>query len=327
MKTIISKKSHYPSPYPSPLGGEGITVKGIRRFSSVVFFMSIILIVVLAGMMVPASAASVPLNPHWTGKHCAECHVGDKAPELQFGGEIAKLCNRCHGDVPPVCTKVHLMDSGLSDTMKSTIPADWPLMDEKVTCLTCHGVRLQMYNNATEEEGNRNFLRGDKPVSLDFFCFNCHKEERFQKVNPHQLRGNSENRPPCFRCHTENLYSGFETSFQASVKTRNPSLCIGCHWNLGEEHIGHVLLEANELSEKEAVLQGFEQEGIDLPLPDGRMHCTTCHNPHPPGIIGRKEAARGAGEKHFLRIVDSQKLCSTCHPDGSVDQKIQLFRE
>ena len=74
-------------------------------------------------------------------------------------------------------------------------------------------------------------------------------------------------------------------------------------------------------------MQGLEQEGIDLPLPDGRMHCTTCHNPHPPGIIGRKEAAAGAGEKYFLRISDAQTLCGACHADGSVDQKIQLFRE
>jgi ferredoxin len=183
-----------------------------------------------------------------------------------------------------------------------------------------------MYGTSSEEKDNSSFLRGSEQGSLYRFCFNCHQEENFQKANPHQLGVSSEGRPPCFRCHTENLYSGFETSFQASVKTKDPSLCIGCHWNLGEEHIGHVLLEANKLSENEAALKALEQEGIDLPLPEGRIHCTTCHNPHPPGIIGRKEAATGAGEKHFLRITGSEPLCRTCHPDGSVDQNIQLFR-
>jgi hypothetical protein len=327
MKTIISKKSHYPSPYPSPLRGEGMTVKRIRRFSSVVYFMSVIPIVVLAGMMVSASAASVPVNPHWTGKHCAECHVGGKPPELQFSGEIVKVCNRCHGDVPPVCAKVHITNSLPPETILDTILADWPRMEGKVTCLTCHAVQLQMYGNSSEEKDNPSFLRGSEPGSLYRFCFNCHKEENFQKTNPHQLSGNSENRPVCFRCHTENLYSGFETSFQASVKTRNPSLCLGCHWDLGEEHIGHVLLEAHELSENEVDLKALEQEGIDLPLPEGRMHCTTCHNPHPPGIIGRKKAAAGAGEEYFLRIPDAQTFCGACHADGSVDQKIQQFRE
>ena len=292
--------------------------------NNIIFILSL---TVLTLLVVPASAASVPVNPHWTGKHCAECHVGDKAPELQFGGEIVTVCNRCHGEVPSACAKLHITNSILPDTMKGTVPADWPQMDSKVTCLTCHAVQLQMYENISEEKDNSKFLRGSKPLVLYGFCFNCHQEERFQKTNPHQLSINREGRPPCFRCHTHNLYSGFETSFQASVKTRNPSLCIGCHWNLGQEHIDHVLLEANKLSENEAVLKGFKQEGIDLPLPEGRMHCTTCHNPHPPGIIGRKEAATGAGEKHFLRIPDPQTLCGGCHPDGSVDQKIHLFQE
>ena len=277
MKIIISKKSYDLSPCPSPLRGEETMGRGIKGFSSTVYFMMVILIVVLAGLLVPASAASVSVNPHWTGKHCAECHVGDKAPELQFGGEIVTVCNRCHGEVPSACAKLHITNSILPDTMKGTVPADWPQMDSKVTCLTCHAVQLQMYENISEEKDNSKFLRGSKPLVLYGFCFNCHQEERFQKTNPHQLRTNSEGRPPCFRCHTHKLYSGFETSFQASVKTRNPSLCIGCHWNLGQEHIDHVLLEANKLSENQAVLKEFKQDGIDLPLPEGRMHLSLIH--------------------------------------------------
>ena len=218
--------------------------------------------VVFAGMVVPVSAASALVNPHWTGKHCAECHVEDKAPELQFGGEIVKLCNRCHGEVPPVCSKVHITNSLPPETMQDTIPADWPRMEGKVICLTCHAVQLQMYENVSEEKDNSRFLRVSKPDSLYGFCFNCHQEENFQKSNPHQLSVNSERRFPCFRCHTENLYSGFETSFQASVKTKNPSLCIGCHWNLGEEHIGHVLLGANELSENKLFYRALSRKGL-----------------------------------------------------------------
>ena len=302
-------------------------MRGIKCFSPVVCFISTVLIVVLALGVVPASATSALVNPHWTGKHCPECHVGNKAPVLQFSGEIVKLCNRCHGDVPPACAKLHITNSILPDTMKGTVPADWPQRDSQLTCLTCHAVQRQMYENESEEKDNSRFLRGSQPVALFSFCFNCHREEYFQRTNPHQFVGNSEGRPPCFRCHTHNLVSGFETSFQASIKTNNPSLCIGCHWTLGKEHINHVLLDAEALLDKEAVLQNFEQEGIDLPLPDGRMHCATCHNPHPAGIIGRKEAAVGAGEKYFLRIPDFQTLCGSCHADGSVDQKIKRFRE
>ena len=289
------------------------------------YFIAVILIIVLNGLgALPVNASFV--NPHWTGKHCAECHVEDKAPELRWGGDIVELCNRCHGEVPSACTKVHITDSGFSDTEQKRIPEDWPLRSNKLTCLTCHAVQLQMYGDAAKE-ANRNFLRGDKLVVVGTFCFNCHSEEHFQKTNPHRLSGVDSDNPPCFRCHTQDLVSGFETSFDASVKTKNPALCIGCHWTLGEEHINHVLLKADELAEKQAVLLELEQEGIDLPLPGGRMHCATCHNPHPPGVIGRKEAAAGAGEEFFLRIPGTQKLCGTCHPDGTVDEKIKRFQE
>ena len=286
----------------------------------------IILIAILTTVPVLTEAVSEQINPHWTGKHCAECHVEDKAPELRYEGKVVELCNRCHGEVPSTCTKVHITDRGLSDTKKITIPEDWPLRDKKLTCITCHAVQLQMYGN-TAKEANRNFLRGEPPVEPGRFCFNCHKEEHFQKTNPHRFSGANDGNPLCFRCHTQDLISGFETSFKASVKTKNPSLCIGCHWTLGEEHMNHVLLDADKLEEKRAVLHGLEQEGIDLPLPGGRMHCATCHNPHPPGVIGRKEAAAGAGEAYFLRIPGTQKLCRTCHPDGTVDEKIERFQK
>ncbi|MDX1779165.1 MAG: hypothetical protein R3339_09820 [Thermodesulfobacteriota bacterium] len=295
-----------------------------RLLFSAWFLVSVIFTVILIGTVVTADATVV--NPHWTGKHCAECHVEDKAPELRYEDKVVELCNRCHGEVPSACTKVHISESGHSNTKKITIPEDWPLRDEKLICLTCHGVQLQMYGN-TAKEANRNFLRGEPPVEPGTFCFNCHKEEYFQKINPHRFIGANDSSPPCFRCHTQDLVSGFETSFEASVKTKNPSLCIGCHWTLGEEHMNHVLLNADKLEEKRAVLDGLEQEGIDLPLPGGRMHCATCHNPHPPGVIGRKEAAAGAGEEFFLRIPGTQKLCRTCHPDGTVDEKIERFQK
>ncbi len=286
----------------------------------------IFLISILTIFPVLTEALSKQVNPHWTGKHCAECHVEDKAPELRYGGNIVELCNRCHGEVPSACTKVHITDNAFSNTKQRGIPANWPLRDKKLNCVTCHEVQLQMYGDAAKG-ANRNFLRGDKPVTLGTFCFNCHGEEHFQKTNPHRLSDVDSDSPPCFRCHTQDLFSGFETSFKASVKTKNPALCIGCHWTLGEEHINHVLLGADKLEENRAALQAFEQEGIDLPLPEGRMHCATCHNPHPPGIIGRKEAAAGAGEKYYLRIPGTQKLCRTCHPDGTVEEQIKRFQE
>jgi hypothetical protein len=88
----------------------------------------------------------------------------------------------------------------------------------------------------------------------------------------------------------------------------------------------HEQLGASILEKYEMPLLRLEDEGIELPLADGKMHCATCHNPHPKGIIGRKEAAIGAGEKQLLRIPDVHDLCMVCHTEDSIEEYSQRFR-
>ena len=214
----------------------------------------------------------------------------------------------------------------LTATMQDTIPPEWPRSEAVMTCLTCHAVQVQMYVNAIAEKENRNFLRGVFPGDLINFCFNCHDRERFQKANPHQGSMTNENKSFCYRCHTGDLPSGFDICFEASLKTKSPSLCLGCHGNVSTEHMVHEQLEAVSLEKYEAPLLRLEDEGIELPLAEGRMHCATCHNPHPKGIIGRKEGAIGAGEKHFLRISSVHDLCMVCHQEESIEEYIQRFQ-
>lgn len=293
------------------------------------FFITTALSIIISGFVSPSRGAQKIVDPHWTGKHCTECHVAAKSPELRFNGDVVQLCNRCHLIDPPVCTKVHTENSILPDFMKKNIPADWPLVDSKITCLTCHAIRLQMHANAKAKTENRDFLRSNEPEDFSGFCFNCHQKERFQKINPHKEDGNGDTsgRAVCSRCHTEGLASGFEVCFESSVKTKSPSLCIGCHGNLTQEHIAHVKLGRDKLSAHAEALQKLEQKGVELPLADGRMHCATCHNQHPQGIIGRKEAAAGAGEEYLLRTPSTHDLCVVCHNDGPIEEYMQRFQQ
>jgi hypothetical protein len=284
------------------------------------------LCMILTGLVQPSMGAQEMVDPHWTGKHCTECHVAEKGPELRFDGDVVKLCNRCHLDDHPACTKVHSEKSILPVIMGNSIPADWPLVDSKMTCLTCHAVPLQMYINPIAEKVNENFLRTDSPEDIFSFCFNCHQQERFQKTNPHQITPGAEIRSSCFICHTDDLATGNEDRFQASVKTKSPSLCSACHGKLNKMHFVHEALEADAFKANEASLLKLDEEGIELPLVDGRMHCATCHNPHLKGIIGRKKAAIGAGEKYFLRIPKVNDLCGACHAEKSLEEYIQRFQ-
>jgi hypothetical protein len=284
------------------------------------FTFSTVLYIILSGFASLSSGAPVAIDPHWTGKHCLECHTTNKGPDLKFNGSVTQVCNRCHGDSPPPCVKVHSESINLSEIMKETIPIDWPLEKEKITCLTCHAARLQMHTNKKVENENNNFLRGAEPNDLVNFCFSCHQKERFKKTNPHQ----HTNRDVCFRCHTKNLSMGLEVSFESSVKTKNPSLCLGCHGNLSKGHLEHVLIERDKLDAHKMVLDNLQNDYIELPLADGKMHCSTCHNQHPEGIIGRKEAAIGAGEEHLLRI-PTNHLCAVCHTDKPVSTYMERF--
>ena len=282
--------------------------------------------IIASRLVVPSHTLAMEVvNPHWTGKHCTECHVAEKTPQLRCDGDVNALCNRCHDKDPPACTAVHPKNSMLSVSMENTIPSDWPRTDAGLTCLTCHAVREQMHVNAIAERENRNFLRAAVPGDLVSFCFNCHDREQFQKTNPHRGSITGEKQSYCYRCHTGGLATGFEICFEASLKTKSPSLCLGCHGNISPEHMLHEQLGAETLEQYEVPLLRLEDEGIELPLADGRMHCATCHNPHPKGIIGRKEAAIGAGEEQLLRISDVQDLCGVCHGEESLKEYIQRF--
>lgn len=284
------------------------------------FTFSIVLYILLSGFVPSSNGTQKAIDPHWTGKHCLECHLTDKGTDLKFNGSVTQVCNRCHGDSPPPCAKVHSESTIIPEIMKETIAVDWPLDNSAITCLTCHAARLQMHTNKKVENENNNFLRGSKPNDLVNFCFICHQKERFKKTNPHQLT----NREVCFRCHTESLSMGLEVSFESSVKTKSPSLCLGCHGNLSKEHLEHVLIKKDKVAVHKWVLDNLQKDGLELPLADGKMHCSTCHNQHPEGIIGRKEAAIGAGEEHLLRI-PTNHLCAVCHTDKPVSTYMERF--
>lgn len=268
------------------------------------------------------------IYPHWTGKHCTECHVEEKIPELRFGGDTVQICSRCHQAAAP-CTEMHISTFAQADAEGTEIPPDWPRRDARITCLTCHAAPLQMYADAAGVKGkNPYFLRsGAQGTEIYRFCFNCHRELAFQKINPHEGIPGAEGQSFCFRCHTVGLNTGFETCFEASLKTKRSALCTGCHWQVTTNgHTVHNNLTSDMLEADQDALRTLEQEGLELPLADGSMHCATCHNPHPPGIIGRREAAIGAGEKFFLRIPESRVLCGICHGDKPLDDYMERFK-
>lgn len=262
--------------------------------------------------------ASEVVDPHWTGKHCIECHITEKGKVLKFEGDYLKLCNRCH-QTEFARTDIHPVAVELTDIMNKKIPSGWPLKEGKVTCLTCHDVAIQMKENAPLKVVNPFFLRGVPYESINDFCFTCHTRESYQKTNPHTQLDEEGNiiEERCLFCH-QSLPDPWQAQSIADVsfKSERAVLCKSCHgdkWNLHPARSDHLVAIPDTM--KEMFHSQVTASGVDLPLYRDTIFCGTCHNPHQKGVLQRKEAATGAGERYFLRLSGGKELCVTCHYD------------
>lgn len=272
------------------------------------------------------AAETLPVNPHWTGQHCAECHVDGKAPELRYSGNIHDICIRCHERGSAAGAEVHLVNVMLPDGMKNRTPSDWPLQAGKITCLTCHDVKTQMYKNVAREKLDTPFLRGRPAANAADFCFNCHRQELFQKLNPHKQldRQQGLDKTACLFCHRKPPDPALvQNKSEAALKTEGPGLCLGCHGLQQKAHPGradHLKKLSGEM--KQTVARQATARGIDLPLFDDTIHCVTCHNPHEKGVLQKKTVVAGAGEKYYTRLASGYDLCIVCHDDKKATQSL-----
>ena len=298
---------------------------GAKRCSLLFLTGAAFLLTLLPGPANNCCASEQTVNPHWTGKHCAECHVDGKAPELRFGGDAMQLCSRCHFKGSPAGAEAHPVTMSIPDAMEKNMPEAWPLKESRVTCLTCHDVRPQMHENIAGQAGNKNFLRGTPGAESSDFCFSCHQKDLFQRANPHkQLDAQGAvNRASCLLCHRAAPDAAqVKDPEEAPLKTGPSELCTGCHPAQKKAHPGRSehLVKMPEAMKQPAALQA-KASGASLPLENDSIQCSTCHNPHQKGIIQRKEAAAGAGEKHFLRLAGGYDICAACHADKAISQK------
>ena len=251
---------------------------------------------------------------HYTGKYCTQCH--EKTPVkggnkyLKYDGNYNLLC-KCHLKTPD--SYIHPTNVFPSEEKKTRIPADFPLEQGKLTCLTCHDIYRQCQRRLVDKYS----LRGAPYVRRTDFCFKCHNEKNYQKLNPHiQLGKNGDIRVKiCLYCHTEKpdeIRAGFkDVKFYGDLTM----LCQRCHMIRGN-HSGNF----NHLVKPSAVvlanMKSMEKKfGIILPLDaDGKLTCVTCHNPHQKGVIPpERAAAKGADSKFRHRLPG--RMCTECHID------------
>ncbi len=267
------------------------------------------------------------INPHWTGKHCQECHVKQDPKQegayLQFGGDPDKLCVRCHSTAF-VSEEIHPVNMEPVPGKGTNVPSSWPLAGGKLTCFTCHDTPLQMYVNFPVTRANPNFLRNAPYKKMTDFCFACHKKDRYQKINPHKQRDAAGGilGKTCSMCHgtvpdARKVKGISEVSFSEAPE----QLCSGCHPQQTTMHPARAAHRIMPDDMKKILQDNIQALKVYLPLAGDRIFCGTCHNPHDKGIIERKEAQHGAGENYFLRLNGTYDLCITCHAEKRIQGK------
>lgn len=299
---------------------------------------------VLATITIAASPRreKVP-SPHWKRDTCATCHTVENGKRLPITPEHAdEICLKCH-DGRKAAQEFHPVGRPL-DPEKYQRPKDWPLVEERLACLTCHDMKPGCNETITRPAANRMLLRdfqaGRKQSKP--FCQNCHQSETYQKLNPHVMLLPDSNEiieEKCLFCHDKPLDRAAVTrTGKPSLKANQQDLCRDCHRPHEDPMVqGHIGLKLSD--DMLAYMYVREMTGLRSTVgtatleqakaarnkptkmvgaADNTVVCTTCHNPHQNGVfpvtseLGYR-AMRLVDKNSVNSPVRGELWCRHCH--------------
>ena len=254
---------------------------------------------------------------------CGSCHEGKPeqiTPNLKYPPNPSRACVKCHDYLKQ--EDHHPSEIALDSAVE--IPSHFKLYNGKMECLTCH----QVHSGGEYQSGTPNLLVGGHYSYRRNICFQCHDREQYDEINPHESMLKEDktlNYSTCVICHSERPDPRFDRTRDVKFKAEIHFLCLRCHPPMpGKFFANHFLKESDmQAIDDLGVSLGTGSDTFDLmkmnerhsdillPLdPKERITCSTCHNPHQPGVMVDKKAAIGAGGNKRLRFKD---ICIECH--------------
>ncbi len=284
-------------------------------------------------------------NPHWKSNTCRMCHDATpqkgKSATFKFDGDFNKLCLSCH-DTAVFRAEEHVVGIPVKENELFKKPsADFPLQNGKITCITCHDVRLQEKNNLSAKESNPMFIRGapyDYQMTFEWnksetdderysqnrymLCFKCHRKGPLLQWSPHQnqiTKTGKINEEQCFICHSEIPDRAAVEKSEWRLLRKLKEQCINCHMGKTRFHPIRVTHYGNTIPQKiySQIKYSERRIGIIVPMDFDskgveRLVCTSCHNPHQRGVLKNKVTSKGADTDRRLRL-DGFAMCLACH--------------
>lgn len=263
------------------------------------------------------ATASGTVNPHWNPNRCTECHHVEAGVVKSLRGRADELCISCH-DGKRARAEAHPI-ARLASTAQTTVPKGWPLVDDRLGCLTCHDIRRHCDSTAKRPAMNPAMLRAFEPDQPMKICTQCHQAGESWRVSPHrnldaagQVIASS-----CAFCHVRQppLPVDGKRTGEALLHVDGSKLCLTCHsrhWDVSLR--GHVDRPASEHTRQIMSARGVSSL---FPLSGGQVTCYSCHNPHQAGLFRDGstlgERSTDAADAHAALRAPSAVLCLQCH--------------
>ena len=270
-------------------------------------------------------------DPHWKQAACVSCHAKnpDKNGLHLRSNDIDQVCNNCH---EMITEHSFIHPSGLkpSKNIVKHMSREFKLAVKQgngtVGCSTCHDLSIQCKaEKLQDKQFNPMFFRAGPYYERSAICYKCHDDGAYKRLNPHdQVTAHGEIRTEkCTICHRtlEGLKEAQNIDqVDFNLSTDLSKMCMSCHpW---KPHPGgsfgfgnkpppnHLVKPPSDMKKFYAQQQAASNVLLPLEPGTGKVFCGTCHNPHAVNVIKNPAAAKGAGSKQRLRMVD---LCTQCH--------------
>jgi DmsE family decaheme c-type cytochrome len=202
----------------------------------------------------------------------------------------------------------------------TTAPAEAPpapVSTEYVGAETCKGCHEESFNRFSHTKMGRLFLKQPRNTFERLACENCHGPGKAHVdqggggpgKDPKIITFAKNDRTPverrnqtCLTCHTK----GARLFWQGSPHEARDVACTGCHTVMTDHSPRGQLAKASEIDtcgtchlERRAQ----QMRTSHMPLREGKMTCTSCHNPH------------GTVTQALLKENSLNDNCYTCHAE------------
>jgi predicted CXXCH cytochrome family protein len=245
----------------------------------------IIILIFLLVMKADLNSGASGQGHEFKQNDCILCHIDEKNDPTSLKSAVPASCLNCHRNFNVAFSH----PTERYPYTSTVIPEDMPLMDGKLTCLTCH------YVHPRKEIAKDTFLR--RSTTEIFYCATCHNHDKREHTalgqahiinDKSQMKGSIDIMSKlCIECHEKQLNTrGTNFSLQSfPSKVKHP---------LGKSYMKNV-------SRKKSVYRSEHMLHSNLNLYDGKIGCGTCHN-----IFSRT--------RNLLVIDnDGSRLCLECH--------------